>query len=154
LTFLLHIYLILLMAVGCFTAPVMIYLLFASAKGVAFLTKKRNGLLKQITEISQSAISPTEMDRLVQMDKSFKKKIDLLNTRRQLPAMYLPLLSAIGIGMLYVWVKDRLWVVPTDIAGYLLMIFSIAAFLDAIHRIYLVTVAAVETQRQLEADQG
>lgn len=149
-TFLLHIYLVLLMAVGCFTAPIMFYLLFASAKGVAFLTKKRNGLLKQITEINSRA--PSETDRLVQLDKSLKKKIDLLNARRQLPAMYLPLLSAIGIGMLYIWVKDRLWVVPSDITGYLLISFSIAAFLDTIHRIYLVAVAAIETQRQLEAD--
>jgi hypothetical protein len=140
------------MAVSCFTAPVMIYLLFVSAKGVAFLMKKRNGILRQIAEINQAALSVTEMDRLVEMDKTYKKKIDQLNSRRQLPAIYLPFLSAVGIVMLYILVKDQSWLVPMEVVAYVLIIFSVAAFLDGVHRIYRVTVAAIETQRLLEAD--
>ncbi len=141
------------MAVSCFTAPVTIYLLFASAKGVAFLMKKRNGIVRKIAEISQTALSVTEMDRMVQMDKTYKRKIDLLNPRRQLPAIYLPLLSAVGFAMLYLLVKDRSWLIPMEIAGYLLIILSVAAFLDGLHRIYRLAVAVIETQRLLETDE-
>lgn len=153
-TFLLEIYLALVVGVICLTAPIIIYLLFTAARGVAFLMKKRNSIVRQIAEISQTALSVTEMDRMVQMDKTYKKKIELLNPRRQLPTIYLPLLSAVGFAMLYLLVKDRTWLIPMEIVGYLLVIFSVAAFLDGLHRIYRLAVAVIETQRLLETEEA